>query len=100
MIVELEVHRETFTGNSADSCAQPLHRRHEGVAEEHSPAEGVTKLCSDLAVGCDAAWVIVGRSGDEARTQCLEEALALLRGLDTAGRRSFHGSLQRVPMPR
>ena len=47
---------------------------HEGQAEQHGPGEGVAELRADLAVGGDAAGVVVGGTGDEAGADAVEQA--------------------------
>ena len=57
------------TGDAADPGADLLDDDHQRQAEEHGPGQRVAVLGADLAVGRDAARVIVGRSRDQAGTE-------------------------------
>ena len=65
-IMAHQIAGDAVAGDPADAGADHLHRRHQGVGEDHRPAEAVAVLRAGLAVGGDAAGIVVGRAGDQA----------------------------------
>ena len=80
-IVPPQVLRDPLPGYSADTGANSLDRCHQRVAEQHGPAKGIAELRSDLAVGGNAARIVVGCTGDQPRPQYAQQAGASLRQL-------------------
>src|SRR5579859_3163004 len=68
-VVLAEIFGYANSGNSSKPPANFLYGGHEGKREQHSPEHSETKLGTDLGIGGDAAWIVIGRSGDQARPQ-------------------------------
>src|SRR5580658_7463154 len=74
-----EVGGDALAGNAADPCADLLDRHHQRPGEQHDPARRIAELGSGLRIGGDAAGVVVGRAGDQPRSENGEEAAPLAR---------------------
>ena len=72
-IVAAQILRDAVAGYAADPCADRLDGRHQRKAEQHRPAEAVAELRAHLAVGRDAARIVVGRAGDQTRSQTFQK---------------------------
>ena len=59
-----QVLRNADAGDAADARRDGLDHRHQREAEQHRPGEAIAELCADLAVGRDAAGVVVRRTCD------------------------------------
>jgi hypothetical protein len=57
----------------ADLRTDKLDRRHQRIGQRHRPKHVEAELRAGLRIGGDAARIIVGGTGDEARTQLLEQ---------------------------
>ena len=86
-VMATEVLGDASPRDTADPRADRLDHRHEREAEQHGPGEPVAELGADLAVGCDAAWVVIRSAGHQAGSEALEEAGRLRRGHDGRNRR-------------
>ena len=56
-------------GHPADIGADHLDRAHQRIGEKQRPDQAVAELRAGLRIGGDAAGVVVGSAGDEARTE-------------------------------
>jgi uncharacterized protein (DUF849 family) len=65
-IVAHQIAGDAVACHPANAGADHLHRRHQGVGQDHRPAEAVAILRAGLAVGGDAAGIVVGRASDQA----------------------------------
>ena len=74
-------------GGSADARADHLHRRHQRIGHDQRPASGEPEPGAGLAVGRDAAGIVVRRAGDQSRPDdvALEAACAEARRLRPTG---------------
>ncbi len=61
-------------GDAADLGCDLLDHRHQREAQHHRPGKAVAELCTDLAVGGDAARIVVGRAGDQAGAEPAKKA--------------------------
>ena len=64
---------DAVAGHAADPRGDLLDRGHQRKAEQHGPGEAIAELGADLAVGRDAARIVVGRAGDQAGPEALQE---------------------------
>ena len=84
-VVTAEVVGDAVAGHAADPRADRLDHGHQRKAEQHGPGEAVAELGADLAVGGDAARIVVRRAGHQTRAQLLQKSDRLerhfLRGL-------------------
>ena len=74
---------QTRSADASEPCAALLNRRHKRRREHHCPTEGITKLRPDLGISGDPARIIVGCTGDHARTELTHE-MAQMRGMPRA----------------
>jgi len=58
-------------GDAADPRRNFLDRHHQRKAQQHGPADAVTKLRAGLAVGADPRRIVVGGTGDQAGAERL-----------------------------
>jgi hypothetical protein len=65
--------REAAPGDRADARARLLDGREQGHGEERGPQLPVAELGADLDIGRDTRWIVIGRSGDQARAYLREE---------------------------
>ena len=68
-VVAPEVLRDAAPGDAADAGGDGLRHRHQRIAEQQDPGELIAELRADLAVGRDAARIVVGGAGDEAGSE-------------------------------
>ena len=66
---------KTAAGDAADAGADRLHRHHQWPGQHHGPQQAETFAGARLGIGGDAAGIVVGRAGDDARPQPLEQSL-------------------------
>ena len=52
-----------------DQGADHLDGRHQGESEQHGPQQAIAELGAGLAVGGNAAGIVVGCAGDKARSK-------------------------------
>ena len=64
---------QPLAGDAADQGADHLDRHHQREGEQQGPEQVEAELGAALAVGGDAAWIVVGGAGDQARPQLLEQ---------------------------
>src|SRR5260370_19042376 len=64
-----QITRDAFAGDSANSGADLLNRHHQGIAEQHRPRDREAELGAGLAIGRNAAGVVVGCACDKARAE-------------------------------
>ena len=64
-VVPPEVGGDTSSCDGTDLRRDVLDDGHERQAEQQAPRQAIAELSANLAVGADAAWIVVGRSGDE-----------------------------------
>ena len=69
-----EIMSNSMAGHAANPSGNRLNHGHQRKAEQHRPSKAVTKLSPDLAIGSDAARVVVGSAGNEPRPQVFEES--------------------------
>jgi len=77
--VSPQVLRDAASGGRANLRADRLDRGQQRVAEQHCPGQAIAELRADLAIGADAARIVVGRAGDETGTEHVEKSAALRR---------------------
>ena len=63
----LDVGGEAFSGDPADPRANRLDRRHQRKGQRHGPEHVEAVLRARLGIGGDAARIVVGDAGDQAR---------------------------------
>ena len=66
---------DAAAGDAADAGADLLNGCHKWISYDHCPEQGVAELRTHLRIGCDPTWIIVGRAGDQSRTQEQENGL-------------------------
>ena len=69
------VGRQSFAGDVAEARAHHLDADHQGIGEQHRPQHVVAELGAGLAVGRDAARIVIGSARDEARAQLLDPGI-------------------------
>ena len=69
----LHIPGDANTGDAADVSRDFLNDDHQRKAENECPGEAVAELGTDLAMGADAAGIVVRRAGDQAWAERLEE---------------------------
>jgi hypothetical protein len=79
-----------------DVCTDELNSRHQRVCQHHGPEHIEAELRAGLRIGGDAAWIIIRRSGDEARSQLLEDGGSAQPLFQLAP--SHHGSSRTEPV--
>ncbi len=84
---EHHVAGKALAGDAADARAHRLHRDHHRPGQHHGPQQPHAGLGAGLRIGGDAARIVVGRAGDEARPEPLEEAAKMPPAADFS-----HGS--------
>jgi hypothetical protein len=67
-----DARREPFAASEAEPCRELLHTRGEGSDIEGRPHQTQPELRADLGVRADPRRVVVGRPGDQSRTETLE----------------------------
>ncbi len=72
-VVLLEVAGDAPAGDTADAGADLLDGAHQGPAEQQGPAHLIAELGAGLAVGGDAAGIVVRGPGDQAGPHDLEQ---------------------------
>jgi hypothetical protein len=72
--VAADVARNSDTCHPADPRTDFLDPRHQRIAEQHRPQHRESELRANLRVGRDAAGIVVGSAGYDARTQLLKAA--------------------------
>ena len=72
--MRLEIAGNAKPRHRADARRDHLRHRHQRIAEQHHPAELIAELCAGLAVGGDAARVVIRSPGDQAGAKRLEQA--------------------------
>ena len=65
--------RNAVPGDAADARGNFLDRHHQREAQQHGPADAVTELRAGLAVGADPRRIVVRRTGDQPRSERLDE---------------------------
>ncbi len=80
----LDVRRQALAGDPADPRRDHLDRRHQREGQDHGPQHVQAEARPGLGIGGDAGGVVVGRAGDHARTQPLEQGGAVQPRLDDA----------------
>jgi len=87
------VEGEPAAGHPSDARADGLHRHHQRPGQDQGPHQAEAGLGTCLRIGGDAAGVVVGRAGDQARpdTPYRAGAAAFGRGCRLRGRRCRHG---------
>ena len=83
-IVPAQVAGDAVAGRPADPGADLLDRRHQRIGEQQRPADAEAELRAGLAIGGDAAGIVVGGAGDEAGPQRLEDGQCNALGLTGA----------------
>ncbi|MFN9939255.1 MAG: hypothetical protein ACK56I_07250 [bacterium] len=68
-----KVARDPGAGDAADQCGDLLDHHHQRKTQNKGPGQAVAKLRTYLAVGANAAGVIVRCAGDQSRPQLREE---------------------------
>ncbi len=74
---------------TADSRANFLDRHHQRKGKKHGPEHAVAKLRPDLRISGDPARIVVGRTGNQSRTELPKEYPLTLVGLPFFKRRSI-----------
>jgi hypothetical protein len=64
---------DPVAGDPSDPGRYLLNGGHQWVGEKHRPANAEPQLGARLAVGADSGGIVVGRSGDQPRTERVEE---------------------------
>jgi hypothetical protein len=77
-IMPREIAGDSMAGRSPDARTDLLNSDHQGIGEEHGPADAIAELRAGLAVGPDARRIVIGRSGDQTWTKPFAEALQRL----------------------
>ena len=67
------VGRQAAAGDPADARADRLDRDHHRPGQHHRPKQAEAGLRAGLRIGGDAAGVVVGGAGDDARAEALGE---------------------------
>lgn len=67
---------DAASGRSANPSRDDLDRGHQWISEEKRPGKTETELRASLRVGGNAAWVVIGGTGNETRSEDLEQAWA------------------------
>ena len=75
-IVLCDVRGKAFAGHPTDARADQLNSHHEREGEERRPQNRIADACPDLRIGGDAARIVIGGAGDQARTQASPEWFA------------------------
>src|SRR5882762_5815839 len=75
-----KVFSDAVTRHATNPRTDRLDHGHQRKAEQHGPSKPVAELGAHLAVGRDAARIVVRRPGHQARSQALEEAEQPRRG--------------------
>ena len=70
---------QAMAGDAPDQGADHLDRHHQRKGQQHGPEQVEAELRARLAVGGDAAGIVVGRAGDQARSQLVEQRDAVDR---------------------
>ena len=70
-----EILGEAGAGDPADMRADQLDRRHQRIGEQHRPQQAVAEVGAGLGVSGDAAGIVVGGAGDDARAKLLGQLL-------------------------
>ena len=65
----LDVGGQPLAGDAADARADRLDRRHQRIGQRHRPQHVEAELRAGLGIGGDAAGIVVGDAGDQARPQ-------------------------------
>ena len=65
----VDIGRETFAGNPPNTRGQHLDANHERGGEQQRPDQPKPELGAGLRVGGNAAWVIIGGTGDKAGSE-------------------------------
>ena len=73
-VVAAQHPRQPQAGHPADSRADHLGGGHEGPGKQHDPGQPIAELGARLRIGGDAAGVVIGGAGDEARPQHIQPA--------------------------
>ena len=79
-----QVAGDAVTRGSPDPGADLLDSRHQGIGEQHSPADAETKLDTGLAVRSNTRGIVVGGAGDETWPQRPEDGQCKALGLTGA----------------
>ena len=99
---------EAAAGGAPDPAAHLLHHGHQRPAEQRQPAQGVAEGGAGLRVGADRHRVVVGRAGDQPRSEHAEEAgpgrpdrgaARFLLGVGRDVRRAGPHAFRRQPRP-
>jgi hypothetical protein len=64
-----EIGRQSPPGDGADAGADHLNGDHERRGQEHRPAQRVAELGAALGIGGDAAGIVIGGAGNQARPE-------------------------------
>ena len=70
---------QPLAGDPADLRADELNRDHERRGQEDRPQQSVAELRAGLRIGGDARRIVVGRAGDQAGTEPLQQHRSGLR---------------------